>query len=145
MSARLALGVVGAIAIAYGVFLLLSRQHLGDWVEVGAWLAVGVVVHDAQRGPLAIGAGVVLARVAPLPARAPLAAGLVVLVSATLLAVPVLGRFGARADNSTLLDRPYLLGWLALTALVAVGVLGGMLLRSRRDEGGDGAGTRAGR
>ena len=32
----------------------------------------------------------------------------------TLVAVPVLGRFGARADNPTLLDRDYVAGWLVL-------------------------------
>ena len=42
--------------------------------------------------------------------RAPAVAGLVVLGSVTLLAIPVLGRFGARADNPTLLDRHYGVG-----------------------------------
>ena len=58
--------------------------------------------------------------------------------SVTLLAVPVLGRFGARADNPTLLDRDYIAGWLVLAGLVAVGVAAGTLVRSRRvGRGGD--------
>jgi hypothetical protein len=46
--------------------------------------------------------------------------------SVTVLAVPVLGRFGARDDNPTLLDRPYFVTWLvgcAVTVLL-VGVTG---------------------
>ena len=42
--------------------------------------------------------------------------------SVTLLAVPVLGRFGARPDNPTLLDRDYALGWVVLAVLTIAGV-----------------------
>ena len=52
------------------------------------------------------------ARGCPRSVRAPAAVALVVLGSVTLLAVPVLGRFGARPDNPTLLDRDYSAGWL---------------------------------
>ena len=41
-----------------------------------------------------------------------------ILVPVTLVGVPELGRFGARADNPTLLDRPYWLGWSVLVTLV---------------------------
>ena len=50
---------------------------------------------------------------APGRLRAPAAAAFVVLGSVTLLAIPVLGRFGARPDNPTLLDRHYVAGWAA--------------------------------
>ncbi len=43
-------------------------------------------------------------------AKAPAVVGCVVLGSVTLLAVPVLGRFGERSDNPTLLDRNYTAG-----------------------------------
>ncbi len=145
MRGRVALGAVGVLAAAYGAFLLMSRQGFGDWVEVAAWLAVGVVVHDAVLAPLGIGAGALWTRAVPAAARAPLAVGTVVLATATLMAVPVLGRFGARADNPTLLDRDYLAGWLVLATLVAVGVAAGTLVRSRRVPGGDRHGPRAGR
>ena len=82
---------------------------------------------------------------------------LVVLGSLTLLAIPVLGRFGARSDNPTLLDRPYGWSWLALAvvtvALVALaGVIGSRRARAARPgasdepaaggDGGPGAGGR---
>ncbi|MEZ5095067.1 MAG: hypothetical protein R2731_02430 [Nocardioides sp.] len=62
----------------------------------------------------------------------PAAAGLVVLGSLTLVAVPVLGLFGARPDNPTLLDRPYLTGWLALAGVVLAGVAVAGLRAHRR-------------
>ena len=107
---------------------------------------MGVVVHDGVLAPLAIGAGLLVSRVVPSVARGPVAVGAVVLATSTLLAVPVLGRFGARADNPTLLDRNYVVGWLVLAALVTVGVVIGTLLHRcgrRRDEGGGRPGTRA--
>ena len=143
MRLRVALGAGGAVAAAYGAFLLLSRQAFGDWVEVAAWLAVGVVLHDGVLAPLAIGAGLLVSRAVPVAAHAPLAVGAVVLATSTLLAVPVLGRFGARADNPTLLDRDYVVGWLILVALVTLGVVAGTLVRSRRVGGGGRPGARA--
>ena len=131
MRLRLAVGAIGLVLAAYGAFLVLSRQGFGDWVEIAAWLAVGVVVHDGVLAPLAIGAGLLVSRVVPSVARGPVAVGAVVLATSTLLAIPVLGRFGARADNPTLLDRNYVIGWLVLAALVTVGVVVGTLLHSR--------------
>ena len=50
---------------------------------------------------------------------------MVVLGPLTLIAVPVLGRFGAKADNPTLLDRPYWLGYAVVVGLVLLLVCGG--------------------
>ena len=55
--------------------------------------------------------------------RAAAAGGLLVLATVTLAAVPVLGRFGAKPDNPTLLDRPYLTGWLLIAGLVVLGTV----------------------
>ncbi len=41
----------------------------------------------------------------------------------TLLALPVLGRFGVRPDNPTLLDRHYWSGWIAVVVVVCAGIL----------------------
>ncbi len=68
-------------------------------------------------------------------------AGFVVLGSATLLAIPVLGRFGERPDNPTLLDRNYTAGWLVLAALVAGGVAIGCWWNLTRRRPADGTTT----
>ena len=132
---RLLLAVAGAALGLYGAWLLLTRED--DLGGVATWLVVGVLLHDGVLAVVTIVLGGLAVRLAPAPARAPLVVGLVVLGSVTLLAVPVLGRFGARPDNPTLLDRDYTAGWLVLAAVVVVAVLVASLVRSRTREGGD--------
>jgi hypothetical protein len=128
--ARLVLGAVGVLLGLYGAWLLLSRGH--DLGDVAVWLAGGVVLHDAVLSVVLLVLGVVVVRVLPPVAQAPAVVGFVVLGSATLLALPVLGRFGARTDNATLLDRNYLAGWLVLAGATLVAVVTATLVRSRR-------------
>ena len=127
---RYLLGAVGVAVGLYGAWLLLTR--VDDLVAVATWLVVGVLLHDGVLALVTIALGAVAVRLAPAPARAPLVVGLVVLGSVTLLAVPVLGRFGARADNPTLLDRDYTAGWLVLAGITVVAVVAASLVRSRK-------------
>ncbi len=127
---RVALGVLGVLVGLYGGWLVLSRGH--DLLNLALWLAGGVVLHDGVLALAALAVGAVAVRLLPRPAKAPAAVGFVVLGSVTLLAVPVLGRFGARPDNPTLLDRDYTVGWLVLAGLVLVGVVTASLVGSRR-------------
>ena len=121
---------LGAAATAYGVWLLVDRQP-GQLAGVGLWVAGGIVAHDGLLAPLVVAAGVAVAVRGPASLRTPLLWAVVVLGPLTLIAVPVLGRFGAKTDNPTLLDRPY---WLGYVAVVGLGLLA--------DRGGCGA-TRA--
>ena len=133
--ARRALGALGVLVAAYGVYLLLG-QGLDNLVGTLVWLVGGLVLHD---GVLAVATLVVVwlgVRVVPARHRSAVAAALLVLGTVTLTAVPVLGRFGARADNPTLLDRDYLAGWLVLVAVVAVVTAAAVLLRGRMHRSG---------
>lgn len=135
VDARWVTGAVGVALAAYGVGLLLSRQDFDRLVGVAVWLAVGVVLHDLVLAPVVVLAGLGVARLVPPVARAAVAVGAVVLGSVTLMAVPVLGRFGARADNPSLLDRPYWAGWallVVLTAAAVAGAVGLAVVRSRQ-------------
>ncbi len=138
MTGRTALGVGGFLVGGYGAFRLLE---LG-WDNLGGtvlWLAAGVVLHDAMLAPLTIGLCLLGVRLLPRRWRGAAAGGLLVLGTVTLSAVPTLFRFGARADNPTLLDRPYLLGWLVVAAVVLVGVAAaGLAEESRAGRGGSG-------
>ncbi len=116
---RLTLGVVGAAAAAYGLWLLLA-QPLERLVAILVWAVGGVVAHDGVIAPIVVLLGLVAAARAPGWLRVPLVRLLVVLGPLTLVAIPVLGRFGARPDNPTLLDRPYWAGYLVLVALALV-------------------------
>jgi hypothetical protein len=118
---RWAVAAVGVAMGLYGGWLLGERPD--DLLAIGTWLAGGVLLHDGVLAPLVIGICLVGARLLPDRFRASAVISLAVFGSLTLIAVPVLGRFGAKPDNPTLLDRNYLVGWLVFGALIVVGSL----------------------
>jgi hypothetical protein len=131
---RAVLGAAGVLLAAYGAWLLLSRQDLDRNLDVVLWLAGGVVVHDLVLGSVVIAVSLLATRLLARPAAG---AGLVVLGSLTVLAVPFLGGFGREnaPENPTLLDRDYTAGYLVLVATVIIVVVLPVLLhtlRSRR-------------
>jgi hypothetical protein len=130
---RWLLGALGVLLAGYGGWLLVSRED--DLVDVAVWLLAGVVLHDAVLALVTVALGALAVRLVPAPARAPVVVGFVVLGSATLFAVPVLGRFGARGDNPSLLDRDYTAGWLVLAGLTVLAVVAAALVRSRKRSG----------
>lgn len=136
--------VAGVLTAAYGVWLLLE---LG-WANTRAtlvWLIGGVVLHDGVFAILVTAVALVAVRLVPRARLAPWVVGLVILVPITLAAIPELGRFGARADEPSLLDRPYWLGWSVMVTLVVVSVVIGALATRRRTQvGGGDDGTGAG-
>lgn len=132
MKARLAIGAVGVVVTLYGALLFLTRQDPGQWLEVATWFAVGVVAHDVVLSALVIGLCLVGARLLPVAWRAPATVALVVWGTLTIATIPVLTRAGARADNATLLDRPYAATWWTISAIVVLLVAASGFLRSRR-------------
>lgn len=123
--------LVGLAAAAYGVVLLL-RQDLPDLLDSLLWMVGAAVAHDAVVAPATLLVTFVLLRVVPATWRTAVTVGLVVLTTVTATAVPVLGRFGARPDNPTLLDRDYTSGWFVLVALCLAVVLAVRLAATRR-------------
>ena len=136
---RILLGALGVAGGAFGAVLLLDLGP-ANLVAAGTWLVGGVLVHDAVLAPLTLAVGVGAVRLWRRQVPAAIVVGATVLATVTVVAIPVLGRFGARGDNRTLLDRNYLLGWLVLATLTVVAVAVAMV---RSDRGG-GRGPRAG-
>ena len=132
MRTRLLVGGCGVALALYGVFLELSRQDPRQWWEVGIWLAAGVVAHDVVLSALVVLACLVGSRLLPPGWRAPAAVALVVWGGLSVVAVPVLTRAGARPDNTTLLDRPYLATWWAISAIVVLLVAVAGFVRSHQ-------------
>jgi hypothetical protein len=128
---RLALGATGVVLVLVGVWHLLGRGP-ADLVATLVWLAGGVVAHDAVIAPVVVLLGVALLPRLPAWSRGPAVAGFVVLLTVTLAAVPVLGRFGAKPDDPWLLPRPYAALWLAFALVVVAAVVGVSVLRRRR-------------
>jgi hypothetical protein len=135
---RLLLGVSGIALVLVGLWHLVGTS-LPDLVDIVVLLAVGVVGHDVVLAPLVVLCALAVAQLPP-RARPPVVVGLVVLLSVTLMAVPVIGRFGARADVPSLLDRPYALLWLVFALVVAgcvtVALVVAALLRRRTSKVG---------
>ncbi len=144
MRGRLALGAVGVVVAGYGVWLLVSRSSTDQLRSVVTWLVGGVVVHDAVLAPLVLVAGWLALRPLPAWVRGPVACGALVLGTLTVLAVPVLGGWGRRGDNPTLLDRDYVAGWWVVALVVLAGVVVGCLVVRSRTTGGH-HGARSGR
>ncbi|SDS37773.1 hypothetical protein SAMN04488570_1746 [Nocardioides scoriae] len=139
VAVRAVVGLLGLAAAAYGAVLLLGLDG-ADLLDTVLWMAGGVVLHDAVVAPLTVLATVLLVRVVPASWRTSLTVGLVVLLGVTATAVPVLGRFGARSDNPTLLDRDYTGGWLLLAAAVLLlALVVPVVARRVRAAGGPGA------
>ena len=117
--------LLGGIGVAMGMFGLLRflQNDLGDITDGVLWLAGGVIVHDGIIAPLTIGLVLLGRRIVPRKAWVVTVTGLVVLITVTVTAIPVLGSWGARADNPTLLDRNYALGWCVFAVLVLLGSL----------------------
>ena len=118
---RWALGGLGIVAGGYGALVLLERPD--ELVAIGSWLAGGVILHDLVLAPVVIGLCLVGSRLLPQRHHLPAVLSLAVFGSVSIVAIPVLGRFGAKSDNPTLLDRNYLIGWLVIGALTLLASL----------------------
>lgn len=143
MRLRLVLIAMGVLAALYGAWRLLAEDWR-DLLDTALWLAGGVVLHDFVLAPLVLVLALAIRRWLPEKWRTPVVVAFIALGSLTLVAIPVLGRFGARPDNPSLLDRPYVPGWLGLLALGLLAVLGHVLVQrvratktSRRGDGAD--------
>ena len=138
MRTRLLLGALGVAVATYGGWLIL-QEDLSDLVDTAVWLAGGVVLHDFVLVPLTLLLGLALVRLLPANLRTPVVGGLVVLGTVTLMAVPVLGGWGANADNPTILDRNYPVGWLVVAGVTMLVVVVTIVLRAGGRSGGPGA------
>lgn len=139
MRLRIVLVACGALAAAYGAWTLLGEDRR-DLLDAALWLAGGVVLHDLVLAPIVLLGALALRGWLPQRWRSPVVVAGIVLGSTSLVAIPVLGRFGARPDNPSLLDRNYVAGWLGLLALGLLAVAGHVLVqRIRATRRGDGA------
>lgn len=118
---RIALGAVGVLGAAYGLRLLVLRPF-DDILSAFEWLVAGVLLHDLVLGPLALLLGLAAVRLLGWRGGGAVVSGLVVVGTLTLMAIPVLGRFGAEPRNPSLLNRDYWAGWLVLVLLVSAAV-----------------------
>ncbi len=145
MRTRVLVAVPGVLMGLYGLYLLLDLGF-DNLIATAVWAAGGVVAHDGLLAPVVLLGCLLALRLLPPAAKAPAAVALIVLGTLTVVAIPVLGRFGARSDNSSLLDRSYVPAWFAIAGLTLLAVVLASVLGSRgarmRSGGGQGSGGR---
>ena len=137
-------GVLGWTVIALGWILMavavvgvlgdVRLGGIGSWVT---WVLGAALVHDLLVLPVVVGLGWLLTRLVPVPWRVPLRTAVVVAAIVSLTVWPIARRWGARADNPSIVPLPVARNLLVLVAvgmIVAVGVGAVAAWRSRTPE-----------
>ncbi len=117
---RYAVGGLGVGVGLWGAWLIFGSADFGDLLNLAIWMGGGVIANDGLIAVICLVAGAVTMRVLPKRARGLAAVGFVILGTISVVAIPFLGRFGAREDNPTLLDRDYVGAYLVLVVVVVV-------------------------
>jgi hypothetical protein len=121
---------IGAAMIGYGVW---GQVYGADTkpVRVAVLVVTAALIHDLLLAPVVMVLGMLLHRLMPHPVRPALQGAGLVAFCLVLVAIPGLGRYGARADNPSVLPRNYTEGLLLALAVVALGAAV-QLVRRRR-------------
>jgi hypothetical protein len=129
---------IGWLAIAFGVWSLLSRPGAIHPPEVAVWVVGLALAHDLVLAPIAILVAWLLRRVAPRIARGLVLGALAISAIVALYAFPLVRRFGAQADNPSFLPRNAGAGLVLVIALVwgVAALMLAMRLRVRTRRGG---------
>jgi len=118
-TARLAIGVLGACGVVWGAWLLSDDGADRLW-SAALWLAGVVVLHDIVLAPLVVVLSVLAAKVLPQRHLAVAAVAFLVWGTVTLAVANVLSGVGGKPGMDSLLHRPYMAAWLALSGLALV-------------------------
>lgn len=115
------MGAAGVAAMAWGAWgLLLAPHHPSHRLKVLIEVGAAAVIHDGLLAPLALAVAWLLVRVVGPRRSKPVLAGLGLLAAIALASIPVLGRFGAKADNPSALPRDYPRGLLLIAVVTVV-------------------------
>jgi hypothetical protein len=124
--------VVGLTVVLIAAVQLAGSARIGS---VGSWAASlvgGLLLHDVLLAPAVVLTSVVLVYAVPTRLRPAAQATLIVAGSVALVAIPVLGGWGRRPDNPTLLPRDYALGLAVALGIIALAGLAGAARAARR-------------
>lgn len=103
-----------------GAFTDVRLGGVGAWTT---WVLGAALVHDLVLLPVVLASGWLVCRLLPVPWRVPMRTALVVSGIVVLSVWPIARRWGARADNPSILPLPVQRNLLVLVAtLVVVGV-----------------------
>lgn len=114
---RLPLWLAGGAAAAYGLWGSAFGTDT-DPVRVAVLVVGAALAHDLLLAPVVVAVAWWGRHLLPAPAQRWAGGALLVSGALVAVAVPVVGRFGARADDPSLLPRDYAAGPLVLLAVV---------------------------
>ena len=115
MITRVALIVAGVAVLTFGGFLLWENIPRETYLNLGIWLAAGVILHDVVLAGLVAGGGWFISRYAPDRYRPYIQSGAIIAGTVIIMAIPVLIAGGRREANPSLLPLNY---WLNLVIVV---------------------------
>lgn len=133
--------VIGWGVIAWGVAGIVANSLDTRPANLARFVVGGALLHDLVVAPLAIVAGVLVARAVPGRARAPVQAALATSAIVAVFAYPLVRGYGLAANNPTSLPHDYAANLLAVLGAVWVVTAVAVALRVR---GGRGVGSGAG-
>jgi hypothetical protein len=84
-----------------------QRKGLSGALRVGGWLLGGVVIHDFVIAPAVVAIGLLFAHHVEARWRPPLQVGLAVTMIVLFVSIPLLGGFGRKAHNRSVLPLDY--------------------------------------
>ncbi len=115
-------GLLVLTGVGFGLWgLWLMRDFTSEQlISIGTWFVGALILHDGIIAPLVVLVGVGASRLLPGYARSAAAIAFLVWATLTVVFVNVLSGQGGKPDNSTVLNRPYVLSWIVLTVLIAV-------------------------
>lgn len=126
-----------AIAVGWVVMVVAVVGAVGDdalrgWASWMRWIVGTAVVHDLLVLPLVVGIGWALGRWLPVAFRIPVRTALVVGAVVTITVWPIARRWGARADNPSIVPLPVAENLRTMWLVLAVGAFGVGVLTSVR-------------
>jgi hypothetical protein len=119
---RIALGVVGVVALGYGAGRLLLGLPVATLLVLGAWLLVALLVHHGVLQPALLAVGAALHRI-PDRARGFVQAWLIMVGAVTVIAVPLVLRQLSQPPAKAMLLQQYGVNLILLIVILAVGTL----------------------
>lgn len=128
---RYLLYAVGAAMIGYGLWGELYGADTKP-ARVAVLVVAAALVHDLVLAPAVIVLAVLVRRLLPRWVHPRLQGATFVAFCLFLIAIPGLGRYGAREDNPSVLPRDYTEGLLLALAVVALGAVVSLVVRRRR-------------
>lgn len=118
--------VIGLGWLVLGVATLgvLRDERLGGSWSWATWVLGAALVHDLVVLPVVLGLGWTLTRLVPATWRTPLRSALIVAGIVTLSVWPIARRWGARADNPSILPLPVARNLAILVTVLVVVAIG---------------------